>query len=194
MPKPGMRWRHVVISTYGSWLPGDPRGFRSKDHKIHSSGDYKKPPPVGEHAGLHIYSKRISGDPIVIPRPLRLTVGHAILAKLKKLNHECLVISVAGMHAHIQVELPDDLSRIRHIIGQCKTVASHAIRDQLPGRVWARDGAYKPIDTIEYQRSVYTYILSQADAWIWSYKKKPSSLGVSEANPEGNATPTQLLS
>ena len=26
MPRAGMRWRHVVISTVNSWLPGDPRG------------------------------------------------------------------------------------------------------------------------------------------------------------------------
>jgi hypothetical protein len=90
------------------------------------------------------------------------------------------------MHAHIQVELPDDPSIIRHIIGQCKTESSHAIRDQLPGRVWARDGAYKPIDTVEYQRKVFKYILDQEDAWIWSYRNIPPSLGASEASPEGN--------
>jgi hypothetical protein len=182
-----MRWRHVIISTHNSWLPGDPRGFRAKDHKIHSSGDYKSPPPVGEHAGLLVYSKRISGDGVVIPQFLRAIVGGAILAKLKKLQYRCLVISVAGMHTHLQVELPDDLAMIRHIIGQCKAVASHAIRNQLPGRVWARDGAYKPIDTPEHQSNVFNYILSQEDAWNWSYKDEPPSLRASNASPEGQA-------
>src|SRR5262249_17500638 len=51
MPAEGKLWRHVIISTLNSWLPGDPRGFRAVNHKIHSSGDYKNPPP-GEHAGL----------------------------------------------------------------------------------------------------------------------------------------------
>jgi hypothetical protein len=50
MPLPGMAWRHLVIFTHNSWLPGDPRGFRSQNHKILSSGDYKNPPPPGEHA------------------------------------------------------------------------------------------------------------------------------------------------
>src|SRR5438067_2338545 len=108
MPKPGMRWRHVIISTHNAWHPSDPRGFRTKDHKLHSSGDYKNPPPPGEHAGLHSYSKRISGAMVVIPRALRPIVGNAMLDKLKKLQYQCLIISVAGTHAHMQVELPND--------------------------------------------------------------------------------------
>ena len=48
MPRPNKCWWHVTLSTYGSWLPGDQRGFRSRKHKIHSSGDYKNPPPASE--------------------------------------------------------------------------------------------------------------------------------------------------
>ena len=29
-----------MFGTYSSWLPGDARGFRNRDHRIHSSGDY----------------------------------------------------------------------------------------------------------------------------------------------------------
>jgi hypothetical protein len=182
-----MLWRHLVISTHCSWLPGDPRGFRSKNHKIHSSGDYNNPPPEGEHGGLYVYSRRNSSTKVVIPQACRATVGDAILAKLKKLSYRCLAISVSATQAHVQVELPDNISQIRQILGQCKTVSSHAIRDRVPGRVWARDGGYKPIDTVEHQNSVFTYILGQKDAWTWSHKENLApSLGVSGANAEGN--------
>lgn len=53
-----MKWRHVVISTRSSWLPGSPRGWRSRNHKRHSSGDYKKPPPPDEHEGLREYVEK----------------------------------------------------------------------------------------------------------------------------------------
>ncbi len=165
-----MCWRHVVLSTHNSWLPGDPRGFRSQHHKVHSSGDYKNRPPAGEHAGLHDYSKRISGDAVVIPLPCRSIVGKALLEKLRELRLEILVLAVAGMHAHMQVELPDDIKKVRMLIGRCKQKASHSIRADLPGRVWARDGSYKPIDGPEYQKKVFNYILNQKGAWIWSYK------------------------
>src|SRR6266849_268543 len=103
MPKPGMCWRHVVISTVNSWLPGDPRGFRSRNHKIHSSGDYKNPPPKGEHSGLYQFSKRISGEPVVIPQELRPVAGRAMIRKIRKLDYQVLAVSVAGMHAHMLV-------------------------------------------------------------------------------------------
>ncbi len=170
MPRPGMRWRHVTIGTWNSWLPGDARGFRSKQHKVHSSGDYRSPPPEGEHAGLHRYSERISAEPVLIPVDARPIVGVAILKKLGKLEYRILVLAVAGMHSHMLVELPDDLKTIKQIIGQCKTVSSHAVREQLPGRVWALRGSYKPVDEPVYQRNVYHYILNQENAWVWSHK------------------------
>jgi REP element-mobilizing transposase RayT len=165
-----MRWRHVVISTHNSWLPGDPRGFRAKNHKIHSSGDYKNPPPPGEPAGLYAFSKNISGAPVVIPPDLRRVVGKSILAKLNKLHFRTLAMAVAGMHVHFLAELPADIKKVRHVVGQCKAVSSHQIRDRLPGRVWGHGGSFKPVDTPEYQQHVYQYILDQEDAWIWCYK------------------------
>ena len=177
MPKPGKRWRHVTLGIYNSWLPGDPRGFRTWDHKLHSSGDCKNPPREGEHSGLHEFSKRFSGPVVIIPWELREVAGRKILKKLRDLDHEVLAIAVAGMHTHIQVELPDDVPTIRQIVGDCKRAASHAIRAVLPGRVWARDGGYKRIDNKGYHRNVFRYILQQKDAWIWSYKDAPADGG-----------------
>jgi hypothetical protein len=170
MPRPGKRWRHCVIGTYNSWLPGDPRGFRSRGHKVHSSGDYKAPPPEGEHAGLFEYSKQISGDAVIIPRALRETVGRKILEKLRKLDHEVIAISVGGKHAHFLAELPEAIKAVRDVVGQCKSASSHAVRVQLPGRVWGHRGKFTPVDTLEYQRNVFKYILRQEDAWIWSFQ------------------------
>jgi hypothetical protein len=136
MPKPGMRWRHCVIGTHNSWLPGDPRGFRAIDHKIHSSGDYKNPPPEGEHSGLH----------------------------------RVLAIAVGGMHCHFLAELPEAIKDVRNIVGQCKTVSSHAIREQMPGCVWGHRGSFKPVDDAKHQRNTFNYILSQENAWVWSFR------------------------
>ena len=161
----------MILSTLNSWLPGEPRGFRAVQHKIHSSGDYKNPPPPGEHAGLYRYSKAISGKPIVIPRACREVVGTEIRDELTRLAHRILVISVAATHCHFLAELPDDRRKIRTIVGECKRKASVAVRKELPGRVWAHDGKYEPVDAIEHQRNAYNYIWSkQQDAWIWSFK------------------------
>ncbi len=169
MPQEGKRWRHVILSTLNSWLPGDPRGFRAVDHKIHSSGDYKNPPPPGEHAGLHRYSKALGGAPVVVPKELREIIGTAIRKEMERLSHKLLVISVAATHCHFQVELPDDMKEVRRVMGESKRKASVAVRKQLPGRVWAHDGKYEPIDSGEHQVNVYNYIWNkQAAACIWS--------------------------
>ena len=41
------RWFHVTAHTYGAWLAGDARGFRTRHHREHVEGDYKHPPPAG---------------------------------------------------------------------------------------------------------------------------------------------------
>ena len=51
---PDLLWYHVQFSTFGTWLRGDERGFRDHDHRLHSSGDYRNPPPPGEHEGLRL--------------------------------------------------------------------------------------------------------------------------------------------
>jgi REP element-mobilizing transposase RayT len=171
MFQPGKRWRHVVISTLNSWLPGDPRGFRTVDHKIHSSGDYKHRPPKGEHAGLHRYAKAISGTVVVIPRDRREIIGVEIRDDVIRVKHRILAISVAATHCHFLAELPDNRSAIRRIVGEAKRKASVAVREKMPGRVWAHDGKYEPVDSIEHQRNAYNYIWNkQEDAWIWSFK------------------------
>ncbi len=172
MPADGMQWWHVIISTHNSWLPGDGRGFRSRDHKIHSSGDYKNPPPPDEHEGLRKYHEQNSGDAVVIPKDSRETAGQAILAKLKKLEYRVLVVSVSATHSHWLVELPDDLKQVRLIVGQCKTKSSHAIRKVLPGRVWAFRGSFISVETRDHQVKAYRYILDQEDAWIWDFQKE----------------------
>jgi REP element-mobilizing transposase RayT len=169
MPRPGMQWRHVIFSTHNSWLPGSPLGFRSRDHHIHSSGDYKNPPPAKEHAGLHRYAKKISGAPVVIDATLRERIGRAILADLKKRGCRVLALAVASNHVHFLAEMPADGEKYRDIVGRCKTAACHAVKEELPGRIWGRSATYKLIKDEQHQRNTYRYILTQKDAWVWSF-------------------------
>jgi REP element-mobilizing transposase RayT len=172
MPKQGLRWRHCVLSTYASWHHGDPRGFRTKRHRRHSSGDYKSPPPEGEHAGLHEYSKRNSGPKVVLKPELFATVGRAMQAKLEKKGLRVVAIAIGPERSHVLVELPDAIARVRAIMGECKAASSHAIRDTLPGRVWADGGKFKPVDDPEHHRRTHQYIWDHYDegCWVWSHK------------------------
>jgi hypothetical protein len=37
------RWYHIIETTYGAWLYGDQRGFRTRHHREHVDGDDKRP-------------------------------------------------------------------------------------------------------------------------------------------------------
>ncbi len=52
MSDPWRNWYHCMANTYGTWLPGDPRGWRSRHHREHVVGDYRNP-PKRSYANLH---------------------------------------------------------------------------------------------------------------------------------------------
>jgi len=62
---------------------------------------------------------------------------------------------------------------VRKIVGECKTKSSHAIRETLPGKVWAFRGRFIRVKDQGHHRNTYHYIRDQDDAWIWDYKQEP---------------------
>jgi hypothetical protein len=98
MPLPSRMWRHVILFTFGTWLQGDTSGFRTRNHKIHSSGDYKVPPPKEEQEGLRIYQNSRDHEKVVLPDDLKEVVGKAVLQNLKKLGYRVNAVSMAPTH------------------------------------------------------------------------------------------------
>ncbi|MBB6430552.1 transposase [Algisphaera agarilytica] len=170
MPLPGKAWFHVTIGTYASWLPGDTRGFRTRHHRIHSSGDHRHPPPQEEHAGLR--RRHADRQATVIPSHLRETVGRTFVDHLRRLNHRLLVISVSGMHAHLLVELPKAFGTADHEIGRCKQAVALRVRGQIDQKLWAKGCGVKPIRDAGHQRNTLAYIERHGHegAWVWSFR------------------------
>jgi hypothetical protein len=170
----GKKWRHVIINTKSSWLHGDERGFRNRGHRIHSSGDYKHRPPKGEHLGLNGHMLGKSRAEIHLDPKLRPVIGRALIASLQGMGHQVLTVAVTKVHAHFLVELPDNILKIKAIVGEAKRKASRAVKRELPGSIWAEGGTYKPIKSRGHQRSAYKYILCDQGpgAWTWSFKDR----------------------
>jgi hypothetical protein len=77
------KWFHCITHTYGAWLYGDPRGFRTRHHRENVEGDYKNPPPKGRYDTQHVRSKRLlKQPPVVIPAHMRPVVGEAVRDRL----------------------------------------------------------------------------------------------------------------
>jgi REP element-mobilizing transposase RayT len=158
-------------STYGAWLHGDPRGFRDRFHRIHSSGDYKNPPPKGEHAGLHRYVSRIMHkEPVLLDQSTRQRALGAILDKARQTELLAVCASVSATHVHLLARLSPD--SIPDIVGKLKRHSSHAIRDVIPGQVWGARREAKPIRDRAHQLNVLNYILGHArkeGAAVWRF-------------------------
>src|SRR5262245_7525681 len=120
MPRPGMRWRHVVINTKNTWLHGDERGFRSRRHRVHSSGNYKHRPPPREHKGLRDYHEKRSGGEVHISIELRPIVGSVVLEYLLSISVRVIAVAVGKVHTRVIAEMGVDLGLVKRIIGQAK--------------------------------------------------------------------------
>jgi len=168
MPKPGHRWWHLILTTRGSWLPGDPRGFRSREHRVHSSGDYKHRPPVDEHAGLHHYQVQHSADAIRLTHPQQAEVGCSIIRKTDKQEITLAVLAVTSNHLHALVEIPH-VDNPLVVMRTWKQTSSHRLRASLPGRVWARGGKPILVNDASHHAQMVRYIRKHRDegAWVW---------------------------
>jgi REP element-mobilizing transposase RayT len=174
MSTPGMLRRHVIINTFGTWLHGDERGFRSRKHRIHSSGDYRHRPPSDEHAGLHGYHRAKSRSEVTIDRSIRPTIGQTLLAALLDRSYRVLALAVGKVHAHCLVELPESPVTVKAIGGDAKRKSSRAVKTHLPGTVWASGGTFKIVKDDDHLRRANDYILYDqgSDAWTWSFRDR----------------------
>jgi len=171
MPQPGMCWRLVTINTRNSWLHGDRRGFRSRGHRVHSSGDYRDPPPAGEHAGLRAYHRARAASPTRIPHDLKPVVGQALIADLVERGYRVLAVSVCSDHAHLVVELPDAPRQIRAVIGEAKRASSRAVKHQMPGSIWSAGCDPRPKTRRWALAGAIRYVRDRQGqgSWTWSF-------------------------
>jgi hypothetical protein len=156
-----LAWFHTQIWCYGNWLPGDPRGFRSDNHRIHSSGDYKHRPPTGEHAALHHHAQQSLTQPPVQLSPFHFPIALEAMRRWFMLQSlPLLAVSVGAQHSHLLCRLP--AARTDCWIGRLKKYASQrlSIFDRtLPSRIYAAKGEPKRIKDLDHLRECYPYIV-----------------------------------
>jgi hypothetical protein len=172
-------WYHIISTTYGTWLYGDARGFRTRHHREHVEGDYKNPPPPGTYEELGQQSRDSLKRPsVVLPVRFREIVGRAILERLRGLGALVVCISVSGQHIHVLAKTP--FKQARWMMGKAKRHVWFVLRDHgRVGKLWGKRGKEIPIKDRQHQLNTYRYILrhAQQGAWIWTMfddKQQPS--------------------
>jgi len=165
-------WYHVDGHTYGSWLPGDPRGWRAWKHREHCEGDYRNPPPAGAHADLFQRSQRLMKHPPVrlAPAQRRAALG-ALVDKLRQAGVTVLAGSVDAVHYHLLAHF--GAQPIRQVVGRAKKNASHCLRAHgLVGTVWAKRCRAMGLRDRQHLVNVFNYIVAhrRRGACVWTVR------------------------
>ena len=167
----GRRWYHIIMSTYGSWLYGDARGFRTRQHREHVEGDYKNPPPPGEYAAQERCSRdSLKQPPVELPQSLRSVMGLALKERFEGLGAVMVCVAVSGQHIHLLVKTP--VGQARAWTGIAKRQAWFVLRGHgWVGKLWGKRSKEISLTDRAHQLKVYRYILAHGSqgAWIWKW-------------------------
>ena len=167
-------WVHATVTCYGQWLPGDPRGFRTKRHREHVEGDYKRP-PVKDYTGRHRRSRSLlTQTPVRLTPPHRAVALDMIRERVEFLNVTPAAIAVAATHVHIYGRFP--AGEPRKLLGRAKRNATERLREiGLGEKVWAKRSRCEVVETRGHARNLYAYILRHAEkegAALYRWKGK----------------------
>lgn len=167
-------WFHTVLTTYGAWLHGDARGFRTRHHREHVEGDYKNPPPPGMYEERARRSRELQKYPTaMLEKPLREFVGLAIKDKLERGGCLVIAIAVSGKHVHILVKIPRGRPRDwagvvkRHVWFELRAIGR-------AGKLWAKGAKEVPVRDRAHQLNAYRYIARHRGqgAWVWLWTER----------------------
>jgi hypothetical protein len=154
-------WYHAIIHTYGSWLRGDPRGWRSVNHREHVDGDYKNPPARGKYAVKYGRSRKLmTREAVKLDGDLPGLVLEAVVGRLVEDGIQVVVASVGAKHFHLLGRFGDH--RPTHWVGLAKKHSSHLLRQSgvriAAGGLWGRRCGVHPIGDRGHQVNVFHYI------------------------------------
>jgi REP element-mobilizing transposase RayT len=154
---------HAIFTTYGTWLPNDPRGSYSKDvytQELRSLGRAKygkqKPKPQ-RNTLLNFWTESkdsLSRKPFFINDIARPIAASAFASVIKRLN--LYVPACAIMNDHVHILIFSSGYRIEYIVNQLKGNATKALK--LNHTPWTR-GCWKIfIDDIDTLKTAVKYI------------------------------------
>lgn len=168
--KPWNDWYHCTLHTYGTWLRGDPRGWRARHHREHVEGDYKHPPPKGLYEKLHGRSKSLmTRDVVEIDnRPVIEFVLYTLVRRFEQYQVPFAIGSFDGVHAHLLIQCADHNPRI--LVGIAKQYATAQLKAhgsavgfdgislKIGEGIWGKRSHATPIKTSSHYDRTHLYI------------------------------------
>ncbi len=165
----------VTWTTYGSWLPGDPRGFRT-----FRGMEYVPPPARYAKDGEPIYDPKDYSDRYArakefVPVSVRLNseeqkiVCQAFVEELALLQIPADILAVGFVHMHLIARFGHHW--IRPTAGRLKSAATRAIPNPSNRkRIWTRNCHMESLPNQEdlHQATIYVRRHRDEGALIWN--------------------------
>ena len=141
----------ITWTTHNSWLPGDPRGFRTRKGK-----QYVPPPARYADGSSEVYDpKKYEGlyrfhsgkDAVRLSEEQREVVAERVVYTIEKMCSGRWVLCAGEVHVHALVEL-DERSAVSRF---CQFAKGGSARKLIAlghkGKVWARKYHARPVDS-----------------------------------------------
>lgn len=169
---PWNNWFHCTGSTYGTWLRGDPRGWRARHHREHVIGDYKSPPPKGTYDKLFEQSKQLmKRQRVILTRQQRELACRAMAEALRFHEVEIIDICIGAKHWHVLARFEPlgtfaSRDEARRLMGIAKKRSARALSDEgeIPvGGAWAVRCRPLPVKNRPHQLNIAKYIRAHSE-------------------------------
>lgn len=139
------KWWLVTWTTYGTWLPGDPRGFQSWPGR-----EYVPPPARYAAPGEATYQpdayagryrsvmEEMNTDPVRLTPDQRQKAVAAIIEEVGLSNVEPAILAIGSVHSHFVARFGGP---IRATVGRLKAAATRRLHGSgvASDRVWCRN-------------------------------------------------------
>lgn len=135
-------WWLVTWTTYGTWLPGDPRGFRTWRGREHVPPPRRYAKPGQATYDPAVYGQRHESAQEAAKGVVTLTIGeqkttlHVIINEIALVAIRPAAMSVGPTHVHLLAQFGSLM--IRPTVGRLKAAATRALQNPST-RVWAKN-------------------------------------------------------
>ena len=157
-------WWLISWTTYGTWLPGDKRGYCTRRGAIYVPPPkrYAKPGEptykASEHTIVHTLSKSASGDPVYLSAEQMKVALDAIVAEIAEIPIVPAILSLGEWHVHWLCYFGP--LKIKRVVERVKAAATRKLNSLgFSGkRPWTRDCNIRSKSNRQACRNAYRYI------------------------------------
>ncbi|MAT69606.1 MAG: hypothetical protein CMJ58_08785 [Planctomycetaceae bacterium] len=178
----------LTSTTYGSWLPGDPRGsvtsvrdYRADDRRTGSRVEHDRPGTPWEPACPGLYRSAqslLKSPPVVFDRPHALALVEQFVETARRRDWRLLAVAVMATHFHIVVAAPQQVSADK-LLGDFKAWGSRALSARLgkpaSGTWWTAGGSKRYKGDERAIHAALQYVLHKQHAPLVTWRPNSES-------------------